>query len=137
MKVEVCGHTHTHIYIYVGTHTQIYIYIYVSSIAYFFNLQRRPCRCVDLGRPSLGRSNLCMGSFGHGFQPLATLPHSIPTRFLPQLQISSFDTLSDTEDRNCGEVDQLMTRDVCTRWYKAPEMLFGSVTYSQGALLAL
>lgn len=53
-------------------------------------------------------------------------------RFLPQLQISSFDTLSDTEDRNCGEVDQLMTRDVCTRWYKAPEMLFGSVTYSQG-----
>lgn len=53
-------------------------------------------------------------------------------RFLPQLQISSLDTLSVAEDRNCGEGDQLMTRDVCTRWYKAPEMLFGSVTYSQG-----
>lgn len=25
-----------------------------------------------------------------------------------------------------------MTRDVCTRWYKSPEMLFGSVTYALG-----
>eukprot|EP00438_Fugacium_kawagutii_P015403 Skav225163 [mRNA] locus=scaffold1056:332893:341115:- [translate_table: standard] len=31
-----------------------------------------------------------------------------------------------------AEGDHLMTRDVCTRWYKAPEMLFGSVTYSLG-----
>eukprot|EP00439_Symbiodinium_sp_Y106_P082984 s104_g22.t1 len=28
--------------------------------------------------------------------------------------------------------DGLMTRDVCTRWYKSPEMLFGSVDYSFG-----
>lgn len=36
--------------------------------------------------------------------------------------------LSEAEDATHG----LMTRDVCTRWYKSPEMLFGSVDYSLG-----
>ena len=50
-------------------------------------------------------------------------------RFLPELQLSKSETFED----KLGKGDQLMTRDVCTRWYKAPEMLFGSVTYSLGA----
>ncbi|CAJ1421923.1 unnamed protein product [Effrenium voratum] len=47
-------------------------------------------------------------------------------RFLPSvtdLERSSFQTCSESG---------LMTRDVCTRWYKSPEMLFGSVNYSFG-----
>jgi len=49
-------------------------------------------------------------------------------RFLP-FEVSNSDSF---DSFDLGKGDQLMTRDVCTRWYKAPEMLFGSVTYSLG-----
>ncbi|CAK9099864.1 unnamed protein product [Durusdinium trenchii] len=50
-----------------------------------------------------------------------------------ELKVADFGSarfLQGTSSRSFGE--QLMTRDVCTRWYKSPEMLFGSVTYSLG-----
>ncbi|CAE7233355.1 Cdk20 [Symbiodinium natans] len=38
----------------------------------------------------------------------------------------------ETPEASASSGDGLMTRDVCTRWYKSPEMLFGSVDYSFG-----
>ncbi|CAE8618234.1 unnamed protein product [Polarella glacialis] len=49
-------------------------------------------------------------------------------RFLPGSNCSMGSEAADSEDPSYG----LMTRDVCTRWYKSPEMLFGSVDYSLG-----
>jgi len=54
----------------------------------------------------------------------------LPNRRQPMDSERIVDTFSMFGNDRHG--DQLMTRDVCTRWYKAPEMLFGSVTYSLG-----
>ena len=71
--------------------------------------------------------------------PASSSDHfAIHARFLPnRRQPMDSERIVDTVSMfgNDRHGDQLMTRDVCTRWYKAPEMLFGSVTYSLGASL--